>query len=564
MSNHFVFIFYSILIIFSTIGYGCFFSAKINKNFKTLNIGYQGILGFFFIIFISVISSFIYKHDYIHNLILHLIGLFFFCRYFKITSIDYKSINTLLFIFVLLLSGLYIFKSHDDFSYYHLSYALSLTENKFIFGVGNLGHGFRTFSSLFFFHSILFLPMVDFYLFNLGPFLILLFVNVCLILEINRKIKKYEIDYEYFYSLLTIAFINILFYRISEHGTDRSAQILLFLVFLLFIKVLFIQKKIVDKKKSIELILLLIIFSASLKALFVIYLCLVPYLIYKLGYKKIIFYNIKFYFILSISLSSIFLINYFNTGCFLYPAVKTCSEKVIWHIPKNEVSMMNTHYEWWAKAGGGPSFKSELKKEEYIKNFNWLSNWFDKHFFGKVTDTLLGIFTICLIIFVIFYFIRNNKTKYHNNNYDFKIVYFFIMIFLIEWFLKHPSLRYGGFVIFGLIFFVKFSNYMAKYFYQKSKIFFIHMLILIIIFSSYNLRNIKRINEEINIYNYNIKNSPFFFIKKNVAKIVHQKDDFRIYTPNESSCWALKTPCTNYINLTSDKKRGFNIIYRND
>lgn len=562
MSNHFIFIFYSILIVFSTIGYGCFFSAKINKNFQTLNIGYQGIFGFFFIIFISVISSFIYKHDYIHNSILHLIGLFFFWRYFKITSIDYRSIKTLLFIFVLLLSGLYIFKSHDDFSYYHLSYALSLTENKFIFGVGNLGHGFRTFSSLFFFHSTLFLPIIDFYLFNLGPFLILLFVNVCLILEINKKIKKNNLDYKYFFSLLVLACINILFYRISEHGTDRSAQILLFLVFLLFIEILFIQKKIVEKK-FIEVILLLIILSSSFKALFVIYLGLIPYLIYKLGYKKILNYNIKFYLILSISLSSIFIINYFNTGCFLYPAVKTCSEKVIWHIPKNEVRMMNTHYEWWAKAGGGPNYKSELKKEEYINNFNWLPNWFDRHFVGKVTDTLLGIFTICLIIFFSFYFIRNNKIKYQKI-YDLKIVYLFLLLFLTEWFLKHPSLRYGGFIIFGLIFFVTFSNYMAKYFYQKSKIFFVHVLILIIIFGIYNLRNIKRINKEIDIYNYNIKSSPFFFVTNNEAKIIHQKDNFKIFAPSESSCWAIKTPCTNYINLTSDKKGGFNIIYRND
>ena len=563
MSNHFIFIFYSILIVFSTIGYGCFFSAKINKNFQTLNIGYQGIFGFFFIIFISVISSFIYKHDYIHNSILHLIGLFFFWRYFKITSIDYRSIKTLLFIFVLLFSGLYIFKSHDDFSYYHLTYALSLTENKFIFGVGNLGHGFRTFSSLFFFHSTLFLPIIDFYLFNLGPFLILLFVNVCLILEINKKIKKYELDYKYFFSLLVLAFINIIFYRISEHGTDRSAQILLFLVFLLFVEILFVQKKNVDKKKFIELILLLIIFSASFKALFVIYLGLIPYLIYKLGYRKIINYNIKFYLILSISLSSIFIINYFNTGCFLYPAVKTCSEKVIWHIPKNEVRIMNTHYEWWAKAGGGPNYNSELKKEEYIDNFNWLTNWFDRHFVGKITDTLLGIFTICLIIFFSFYFIRSNKIKYQKI-YDLKIVYLFILLFLTEWFLKHPSVRYGGFIIFGLIFFVTHSNHMAKYFYQKSKIFFVHSLILIIIFSVYNLRNLKRINKEINIYNYNIKNSPYFFVYKNEAKIIHQKDDFRIFVPSESSCWAIKTPCTNYVNLTSDKKGGFNIIYRND
>ena len=224
---------------------------------------------------------------------------------------------------------------------------------------------------------------------------------------------------------------------------------------------------------------------------------------------------------------------------------------------------MNTHYEWWAKAGGGPNYNSELKKEEYIDNFNWLTNWFDRHFVGKITDTLLGIFTICLIIFFSFYFIRSNKIKYQKI-YDLKIVYLFILLFLTEWFLKHPSVRYGGFIIFGLIFFVTHSNHMAKYFYQKSKIFFVHSLILIIIFSVYNLRNLKRINKEINIYNYNIKNSPYFFVYKNEAKIIHQKDDFRIFAPSESSCWAIKTPCTNYVNLTSDKKGGFNIIYRND
>ena len=123
-----------------------------------------------------------------------------------------------------------------------------------------------------------------------------------------------------------------------------------FYYFLFFYYLLrFFYSKIVEK--IYRIILLLIIFSASFKALFVIYLSLIPYLIYKLGYKKILNYNIKFYLILSISLSSIFIINYFNTGCFLYPAAKTCSEKVIWHIPKNEVRIMNTHYEWWAKAG---------------------------------------------------------------------------------------------------------------------------------------------------------------------------------------------------------------------
>jgi hypothetical protein len=563
MSNHFLFIFYSILIVFSTIGFGCLFTAKINKNFQNLNLGYQGIIGFFFITFISIISSFVFKHDLIHNSILHLMGLFFFWKYQKIIKINHNNIKILFLIFILLFLGLYIYKSHDDFSYYHLTYALSLTENKFIFGVGNLGHGFRTFSSLFFFHSILFLPAVEFYLFNLGPFLILLFVNIALVLEINKKAKANELDYKYFFSLLVLAFVNIIFYRIGEHGTDRSAQILLFLVFMLFVEVLFIEKKTENKKKTIELIILLIIFSASIKALFVIYLGLIPYLIYKLGFKKIISINIKFYLILSISLSSIFMINFFNTGCLLYPAKETCSEKVIWHIPKQEVSIMNTHYEWWAKAGGGPNYKSKLKKKDYINNFNWISNWVDRHFVGKVTDTLLGIFTICLLVFILFYRIRDEQKK-NKKNFDLKIVYFFICIFFVEWFLKHPSLRYGGFVLFGLIFFVALSNILSKYHYKKSKIIFVNFLILTIIFGVYNLRNIKRINKEINIYSYDVKNSPFFYVEKNESKIIHERNDFKIYAPIQSSCWALNTPCTNYINLTSKKKLNFNIIYRND
>ena len=34
---------------------------------------------------------------------------------------------------------------------------------------------------------------------------------------------------------------------------------------------------------------------------------------------------------------------------------------------KEEVKKMKIHYEWWAKAGGGPGYASEIKKEKYIK-----------------------------------------------------------------------------------------------------------------------------------------------------------------------------------------------------
>ena len=44
----------------------------------------------------------------------------------------------------------------------------------------------------------------------------------------------------FFLTFLSFLFINIFFYRIAEHGTDRSAQIL---ILLLFIEVLTLYRK---------------------------------------------------------------------------------------------------------------------------------------------------------------------------------------------------------------------------------------------------------------------------------------------------------------------------------
>ena len=42
---------------------------------------------------------------------------------------------------------------------------------------------------------------------------------------------------------------------------------------------------------------------------------------------------------------------------------------------------MSLHYEWWSKAGGGPGYKSNIKKDVYVENFNWINNWVKRHFF---------------------------------------------------------------------------------------------------------------------------------------------------------------------------------------
>ena len=156
MSYHLLFPFYTIFFIISTIGYGYIFSSYLNKNFLKLNIGYQGLIGFFFITFISILTSFFLKHGYLHNITIHSIGWLSFLIYLRSKTFKLKELKELFIIFLLLVIGLYIFKNHDDFSYYHLTYSLNLSENKLIIGTGNFSHGFRTFSSIFTYISLSF------------------------------------------------------------------------------------------------------------------------------------------------------------------------------------------------------------------------------------------------------------------------------------------------------------------------------------------------------------------------------------------------------------------------
>jgi hypothetical protein len=306
--------------------------------------------------------------------------------------------------------------------------------------------------------------------------------------------------------------------------------------------------------------MLIIIFAASLKAIYILYLVLIPIALYGLKNLKYYFQSIRYKFLLVLFFAgtSIMLVNFLSTGCLLYPAKSTCTTKVIWHIPQGEVKIMNTHYEWWAKAGGGPNYKSKLKKEEYIKDFNWVNNWIERHFFNKVSDTLLGILAICLIFSSFFLKIKKKvKKKYKTFN-----IYLIIIFFLTVWFIKHPSMRYGGFVLISLPFFTFVSGYLASYTYKASKILLTTNLMIAIIFFTFNGRNLVRLNKEINFYKYNIKQSPFFNVEKIKSEITHNKENFKVYSPVGGSCWASKTPCSYNRTLDSYKKLGFNIVFR--
>ena len=60
------------------------------------------------------------------------------------------------------------------------------------------------------------------------------------ILRDNYNLKNFNIVF--YYTFLTFIFVNYCIYRIFEHGTDRSAQILLALIVIFFIQTIYLKK----------------------------------------------------------------------------------------------------------------------------------------------------------------------------------------------------------------------------------------------------------------------------------------------------------------------------------
>ena len=70
-----VFILTYFLFSLNIIGYG-FFAKNITTYNKNSHIGYIGLYGIVFLTLISYLTNLIIKHDYLHNVIIQIIGIF--------------------------------------------------------------------------------------------------------------------------------------------------------------------------------------------------------------------------------------------------------------------------------------------------------------------------------------------------------------------------------------------------------------------------------------------------------------------------------------------------------
>ena len=465
MYNFFVFTAYYFLILTSIVGYGLYFLKLLKIKFNFVNFGYAGLFGIYILIVYSYFSNLFIAHTEIHNLIILIIGLILFIYLVKQKYSLYKSEIIFSFIvFVLLFCAVLQFKNHDDFPYYHFPYTYYLTQQSLHIGIGQFNHGFRTPSSIFYINSLFYLPYAKFYLFNFSSLFILGFTNIILLKKIHNYFKFTHAKVErlnliHFLSLLSFVFINIFFYRISEYGTDRAAMILIFLFIIELLN--FVNLKTI-KTFNLFYIYFLGALIISFKTFYILYIIFViPLFFYILKKDKnyiqtsyFLFFNK--YFVLFLVLSLFILFTYFiNTGCLVYPLSFTCFSGANWGIPLVQVQQMNDWYELWSKGGAAPNFRID-NPEEYIKNFNWISNWIDIYFFNKVSDFILGI-TLLISIFLFFFrksFFKKSIIKVDHHVY---LVYLLILILGIEWFYNHPALRYGGYHIIALLLFIPIS-----------------------------------------------------------------------------------------------------------
>ena len=179
----------------------------------------------------------------------------------------------------------------------------------------------------------------------------------------------------------------------QEHGTDRTAQILIAILFIQIFRFIDLNK---NYQIYINHIIILLGLIISLKSFYILYLILVIPFLYILFFRKKIFIlldlfkNQLFYYFLFLILL-IFSVNFINTGCIIYPVALTCFDNLDWAIGVQQTQEMNQHYQLWSKAGKTPNFNvSDF--DFYLQNFNWVAHWIDNYFFTKVSDFILGLF----------------------------------------------------------------------------------------------------------------------------------------------------------------------------
>jgi len=532
------FLIFSTFTVISSVGYGQLIGIKSQTNFFD-----NFFFGLIFISFLITIVHFFTKISFFVSLIILSSGVILFLikkNFFSIKTVK-KNIKFLI-LFLFLVPIFLSQKYHEDFGYYHLTYVITMMEEKIIFGLANTNTAYSHNSIWLNIISIFSLPKNDFNFLTLPAFLayyIFIAFSLKKILESNKQtISSYFLLVCLFYFILK-------FTRISEYGNDLPCTIFSILAVFYFLK--FSESTIQQKKSSYFLCCfsfaafsILIKFSAIPIFLLPLYLFITNF---KKLRKEIIKYNYIFIFILCFIF---FLQQFVYTGCLLFPSKLTCLN-VSWSnddffVLRKNIELINKSY---SVTGG------LISKKEYLENLNWFPYWLKRNY----SELLEHLITMLIPIILIKILLKKNKNADNLSFENKKIFYLFILISFVFWFKFSPVYRFAVPYFLCLIFIITLRFNIIKKF--STNLF----LILIVVSILFNFsKNILRISDKKEVFLGIEKIDNKFFIDQssiNEFIFVHRPD----IKNNKNGwqgrlCWDISFICS-YNKIKVDKKYNY-------
>jgi len=480
----------SILYFWSVAGYGKIITNKNSNYFETFLDGTILILILSFIIYLTIGTNLII------NTLIIFVGLILYCLNYKtFKNVNYKSFFLL---FISLFIILIISKTHEDFNNYHYFSIYEVFNHNLRIGIFNLNNYYIHSSLLIHNQASLVLPYFNFKLVHLPIFLIYFStLGYFIIILFEKKTKSNEV----FYLILCIFILLIKFNRLSEYGYDYISQFILLIV---FHKIYFLNSDNSEVVKSI----LYFVLTILIKPISLLFLPIMLFIIYKKGFLFLRrFSGLKYFLIFSL-LIILFSSSFLRTGCIFYPLNKTCFsvDKVSWS-KKDHLAGYSETVSLWAKGywvQNDSKYKKIDDKKLFIKNYNWLKFWIEKHFFYKVFEFLLIISGSIILIYI---YSKKDELKFKTKNKEKLIISLLSLSSIVFWLNTVPQFRFGFSLIIIFIYLI-FSYILNLRIYLNKKNFF-HILIVGLLVL--NFKNLNRIQAEFERNDfYKFKNFPFY------------------------------------------------------
>ena len=435
-----IFLFTTLILVILSAGFflgNLIFSSSYN-SFKVYELG---LLGIFFYTFLSIsLHIFFPLNEYINFLIALLLVCYFLFKTLQNKIFYFKKKEILIFLIALSIVIIMTikYKPNEDYGFYHLPYIVNLINEKVIFGLANLQAQFAWNSSWLNFSSMMYFPIFNFKGTQLTNSVLFFFILLFFYKEIRENKKNYIISniFIIFFSFYAV----IKFSRISEHGFDFPANFFLILTLYYFIKIF--ETDIYEKLvKYFGFLMIFSLISISIKFSTFITPFLVLIAFFKIFKKKIKFKEFSKPF----SFCLIFLIfwllqQFIYSSCFVPFFEITCIKSTSWF----QFGLPQALYDVTGAVNKSfNQYSGDLTKEEYIKNFNWLSTWFNRNKIEFLEH--LAAFIIPIVVLILIN-IKNFNFKYHLRKTNFNILLLIGLIGFLGffiWFTRSPVIRFG-------------------------------------------------------------------------------------------------------------------------